>query len=217
MTIFELFGLLRKHLALVIILPVITGLAVFGVSQLLPDEYTASTTMYVLSRNEGENGSDNLTQQEMSVGQMLTNDVTTIMKSNRVKKDIAANFGLPNLSGYKFDITSSTTTRVITLNVTNKDPEMAAAVANAMVTEVSDVASGVMQIQSVNVIDTADVPTSPSGPRRLLYTAVGVLAGLFLAVVIVVVRDTLDTRVRNGNEAEEIIGVPVVGHFPQVG
>lgn len=217
MTIFELFGLLRKHLALVIILPVITGLAVFGVSQLLPDEYTASTTMYVLSRNEGENGSDNLTQQEMSVGQMLTNDVTTIMKSNRVKKDIAANFGLPNLNGFKFDITSSTTTRVITLNVTNKDPEMAAAVANAMVTEVSDVASGVMQIQSVNVIDTADVPTSPSGPRRLLYTAVGVLAGLFLAVVIVVVRDTLDTRVRNGNEAEEIIGVPVVGHFPQVG
>ncbi len=216
MTIFELFGLLRKHLALVIILPVVCGLIVFAGAKLLPDEYTASTTMYVLSRNDNEGANENLTQQEMSVGQMLTNDVTTIMKSNRVKKDVADQFGLPNLKGYKFDITSSTTTRVITLAVTAKDPEMAAAVANATVTEVSDVASGVMQIQSVNVIDTADVPTSPSGPRRMLYTAIGAAAGFLLAVAIVVVRDTLDTRVRNGNEAEEIVGVPVVGHFPQV-
>ena len=48
MTLFELFALLRKHLALVIALPVVAGIAAFVISMFMPNEYTASTTMYVL-------------------------------------------------------------------------------------------------------------------------------------------------------------------------
>lgn len=213
MTLVDLLAQLKKHLLLVIILPILSGLVVFAVAWFLPNEYTASTTMYVLSRDDAEEAAT-VTTQDLNVGQMLTSDVSTLMKSDRVKKDVAEMVGLPNLKGYNFNITSSTTTRVITLAVTGKDPEMTAEVANATVKEVSTVASEVMQIQSVNVIDTASVPTSPSGPRRLLYTVVGAFGGLFLAVAIVMLRDMLDTRVRNGAEAEEIVNVPVVGHFP---
>ena len=215
MTLFELLALLRKHLAIVIVLPVLTGIAVFVTAMFLPNEYTASTTMYVLSRNDNEQAAA-ITQQDLNAGQMLTNDVTTLIKSDRVKKDVAQRVGLENLDTFKFSVTNSTTTRVITLEVTGKDPEMAARVANATVEEVSSVATSVMQIQSVNVIDAASTPTEPSGPRRLLFTAVGIMAGLFMAVAIVVLRDMLDTRVRSGEEAEEIVGVPVVGHFPAI-
>ena len=52
MTLFELFALLRKHLALVIALPVVAGIAAFVISMCMPNEYTASTTMYVLSRDD---------------------------------------------------------------------------------------------------------------------------------------------------------------------
>ena len=215
MTLFELLALLRKHLAIVIVLPVLTGVAVFVTAMFLPNEYTASTTMYVLSRNDNEQAAA-ITQQDLNAGQMLTNDVTTLIKSDRVKKDVAQRVGLENLDTFKFSVTNSTTTRVITLEVTGKDPEMAARVANATVEEVSSVATSVMQIQSVNVIDAASTPTEPSGPRRLLFTAAGIMAGLFMAVAIVVLRDMLDTRVRSGEEAEEIVGVPVVGHFPAI-
>lgn len=214
MTLFELFALLRKHLVIVIVLPIICGAIAFGIAMFLPNEYTASTTMYVLSRDEGEQAT--VTQQDLSAGQMLTNDVATLIKSDRVEKDVSKEVGLDDLDDYKFNVTSSTTTRVITLGVTGKDPEMAARIANATVEEVSSVASNVMQIQSVNVIDSASTPTEPSGPRRLLITAVGVMAGLFLAIAIVVLRDMLDTRVRSGEDAEEIVGVPIVGHFPAI-
>lgn len=213
MTLVDLLAQLRKHLLLVIILPIISGLIVFGIAWFLPNEYTASTTMYVLSRDD-QNENTSLTQSDLSLGQMLTNDVKTLMESSRVKKDVAEAVGLKSLSGYSFSITSANNTRVLTLAVTGKNPEMAAQVANATVQEVSNVASQVMQIQSVNVIDTAMVPTQPSGPRRLMYTAVGAFGGLFLAVAIVIIRDMLDTRVRNGEEAEDIVNVPVVGHFP---
>lgn len=215
MTLFELFALLRKHLALVIALPLISGIVVFAIALFLPNEYTASTTMYVLSRDDAAQDAT-LTQQDMSLGQMITTDVVTLIKSDRVKKDVAEMVGLESISGYKFNVTNTTNTRVITLDVTGKDPEMAANIANATVEEVSGVASEVMHLQSVNSIDPAEVPTEPSGPRRLLYTAAGVMGGLFLAAGIVVMRDSLDTRVRNGEEAEEIVGVPIVGHFPAI-
>ncbi|MDO5118799.1 MAG: Wzz/FepE/Etk N-terminal domain-containing protein [Coriobacteriales bacterium] len=213
MTLFELLSLLKKHLALVIALPVCTAAIVAIGSIFLPNEYTATTTMYVLSKT-GEDSQVLLTQSDLSAGQMLTNDVATILRSDRVKHDVAQQFGLESLGGYELSITSSTTTRVITLSVTGHDPKNAAQVANALVEDTSRVASEIMQIEAVNVIDSAKIPTAPSGPRRSLYTAVGFMAGLFAAVAIVVIQDMLDTRIRSGNDVEELVGVPVVGHFP---
>lgn len=212
--LFQLLGLLRKRIWLVILLPLAVALVV-GISSLfLPNEYTASTTMYVLSKND--DATTTVTQQDLNAGQMLTSDVATILKSDRVKNDVADQLGFENLSDFDLNVNSSTTTRVITLNVTGTDPQQTASVANALVADTSQVASEVMQIQSVNVIDAATVPQSPSGPRRALYVAVGFMAGLFAAVCMVVIEDMLDTRVRNGSDVEEIVGVPVIGQFPQV-
>ena len=213
MTLFELLALLRKHLTIVVALPLATAAIVALGSIFLPNEYTATTTMYVLSKTAEETQTA-ITQSDLSAGQMLTNDVSTILRSARVKADVAEQFGMENLNGYDLSITSSTTTRVITLAVTGTDPAQTAAVANALVEATSRIASEVMQIESVNVIDAAKVPTQPSGPRRALYTLVGFMAGLFAAVAIVVIRDMLDTRVRSGSDVEELVGVPVVGHFP---
>lgn len=217
MTLLELFRLLRKHLKLVIILPLVCALAVGVGSLFLPDEYTAETTMYVLSRSDDSEGASSVTYQDLSAGQLLTNDVASIIQSDRVKSDVAQEFGLRSLDAFDIDVTSSTTTRVITLSVTGTDAQQTANVANALAADVSDVAADVMQIQSVNVIDEAAVPTTPSGPRRRLYTLVALLAGLFVAVVIVVLEDTLDTRVRSGEDVQDLVQVPVVGHFQELG
>ena len=59
-------------------------------------------------------------------------------------------------------------------------------------------------------------PHQPSGPNRKLYIAVAALAGLFVAVAIVVLLDMLNTRVRSVDDAVELLGVPVIGRFPVV-
>ena len=67
-----------------------------------------------------------------------------------------------------------------------------------------------------DVIDKAKIPSQPSGPNRKLYIAVAALAGLFVAVAIVVLLDMLNTRVRSVDDAVELLGVPVIGRFPVV-
>ncbi len=52
MTLLELLQLMRKHLKLMIVLPIVCALATAVVCFVaLPNTYTASTSMYVLSRS----------------------------------------------------------------------------------------------------------------------------------------------------------------------
>lgn len=213
MTLLELLKLMRKHLRLVIALPIVCAIAMGLVSFLfMPNTYTASTSMYVLTKSNNDTGGVSST--DLSASQMLTNDVATLITSDRVTKDTATALQMNSLDDYKIAVTSETTTRVITLSVTGQDAQSTAIIANELAKNVSDVAQEVMDVQSVNVIDEAATPDIPSGPKRALYTAVAFLAGLFLAVAIVVLMDVLNTRVRGAEDVEELLGVPVIGRIP---
>ena len=213
MTLLELFQLLRKHLRLVGALPVGCALIMAVVSfALMGNTYTAQTSMYILANSNTESQSTNYT--DLTASQLLANDVATLLQSDRVEADAASSLGLTDLSDYKVSVTSETTTRVISLVVTGPDPQGVADVANEMASQVSVVAQDVQMADSINVIDEAVAPTSPSGPNRMLYIAVAFLAGLFLAIAIVVLMDMLNTRIRSAEDAEELLGVPVVGRIP---
>lgn len=210
----DLFELLKRSWTLMVLLGITGALLAFGYSMLLPDTYTATTTIYVLGGNtEGEN---NVGTQELSAGQMLTNDVSTLITSAAVKAEAAQALGLDSLGGFKLSTNSSTTSRVITLSVEGTDPSACAEVANTIVGVVDSVAVEVMGVQSVNVVDAASVPYYPSGPHRLRIAAIGALVGAMLALGWHTLRMLTDTRVHSGEEAQSIVGVPVVGQFPMI-
>jgi capsular polysaccharide biosynthesis protein len=56
----------------------------------------------------------------------------------------------------------------------------------------------------------APVPASASSPRRVIYLAGGLLFGLLAGIVLAVVRDRRDDRVRNISELEHSLGAPVI-------
>lgn len=216
MTLLELLHLLKRHLFLVIALPIVCAIAAAGVCYtMMSNTYTATTSLYVLA---AENTSDNSTNLNttLNASQLVSNDIAALIKSDRVMNGAADDLGLENLNAFKVSVNSQTTTRVITLTVTGKDPQQAADVANAIASEVSTVAQQVMDVRSVNVVDEAATPSNPSGPNRPMYVAVAFLAGLFLAIAIVVLMDMLNTRVSNSNEVEKLLGIPVIGQFPAV-
>ena len=54
------------------------------------------------------------------------------------------------------------------------------------------------------------------GPNRIMYTAVAFLAGLFFAIALIVLLDMLNTTVKSPEEAEELLGLPVLGRMPSL-
>ena len=216
MTLLELFKLMRKHLKMVIALPVAFALVAAAVSWLmLPNVYTASVSMYVLTTTSSTTD-QGISNSDLSASQMITNDVSTLIQSERVKNDTAEALQMTSLDGYDIAVESSTTTRVLTLSVTGESAQSVAIVANRLAQTTDEVAREVMGVESVNVVDEAAEPAQPSGPPRTLYTTVAFLAGIFVAVAIVVIIDMVNTRVRSAEEAEELLDLPVIGRIPTI-
>lgn len=218
MTLLELLQIIRKHLKLCIALPIIFALATAVFSFVaLANTYTASVSMYVLA-NSSETQANTTLSTDLSASQMLTNDVSQLIQSERVLNQTADQLGMSEseLAGYDVEVTSSTTTRLITIEVTGDTPNSAAAIANGLANTTNTVAQEIMDIEAVNVIDQAAVPTSPSGPPRTMYIAVAFLAGIFVAVAIVVVMDMVNARIRKPEEIEELLEIPVIGKIPTI-
>lgn len=215
MTLQELLKVLHDHLLFVILLPLMSALVIGFVSFVLPNQYTASTTVYVLAKSS--NTSTSSTSSDLTASQMITNDIATLIQSSNVSSSTASQLGLENLNGYSIKTTSSTTTRILTISVTGPNAQTAANIANTIVSVTSGISQNVMDVQSVNAIDSAVAPTTPSGPNHLLYTLVALIAGLFVAIAICVLMETLNTKARSSEDVEELLGVPVIGHIPAVG
>lgn len=180
----------------------------------MPDRYTASTSLYVLTKSSNDGIS--VTNNDLSASQMLTNDVAMLVKGTRVRGDVVDALGLESLSGYDVDVVSSTSTRVITVSVSGSDPELAARIADAVAKATNTVAQEVMEVKSINVINSADVPTSPSGPPRGVYTVAAAVAGFMLSIAVVLVIEKTNGHVRDAEEASELVGLPVIGRIPDM-
>lgn len=221
MTLYELLQLIKKHLKLIIVLPIIfalvTGAYAWG---FMANTYSASVSVYVLSSSSDSSSASSSSSlySELNASQMLTNDVAELITSSRVLTQTAEALGMDeeDLEEYEITVTSSSDTRLITFSVEGRSPQAAAQIANSLAEVTNDVAQEAMGIEAVNVIDEATTPTTPSGPPRVMYTAVAFLAGLFVVIAIVVLLDMLDTRIRKPEDIEELLDIPVIGQIPEM-
>lgn len=162
MTLLELFQLLKKHLKLVITLPVVCAIAMGIVSFVAMDNtYTATTSMYILAKTDD---SGQMSYNDLSASQMLSNDIATLLDSDSVKSGAANELGLADLDDYKVSVSSETTTRVITLSVTGTDAKETAKVAKAMASSVSTVAQNVGAARASTLSTRLRLPKSPAAP-----------------------------------------------------
>jgi capsular exopolysaccharide synthesis family protein len=67
---------------------------------------------------------------------------------------------------------------------------------------------------NIAVIDEARVPTRPSSPQMVVNLLLALLAGLMLAAIIVFVIENLDEAIRNSQQVQERLGIPLLGAIP---
>jgi ATPases involved in chromosome partitioning len=69
-------------------------------------------------------------------------------------------------------------------------------------------------VSAGQVVDAATVPTSPARPSHPIDGVLGLLVGLILGTLVGWIRERWDDRVRDAEDAELILGAPVVGTVP---
>ena len=95
------------------------------------------------------------------------------------------------------------------LNTTPKDQEDAVQqeLAQARATLANNAAD-------LAIVAPARLPSSPSSPKVVRNTIVGLFAGLLLGILVALARDKLDRRLTTVEDAEAVYGLPLLGVVP---
>ncbi len=214
MTTEQVFKSIFRHIVLVVLIPVFAvGITAFLCWNVLPKTYTAETSLYVLTQTN----EDTLNYNELNLSTQLVNDYQELVESKRVKNGAGEMLGIDEKTmeqEYDIEVASTSSTRLIRLSVTGKSPVATANLANALAYQLSECIRDVANVENISIIDEATPPEQPSGPRSLANSAVAGVAGLAVSIVLALLIDLTNVRIRSREDVERILSLPVLAQIP---
>jgi capsular polysaccharide biosynthesis protein len=211
----DLLTVIWRRLHLIILSGVLLGLVAFiGTKLFVTPMYTSVTKVYVLSKQDS---SANLTYSDLQTGTSLTKDYMELVKSRPVLEQVIAILNLDmdvdNLSD-AITVDTPQDTRILRIAVENENPKTAKEIADALRESVSIQITEIMDADSVNTVEMANLPVTPSSPSLTKNTAIGILLGILLAIGIIVLIYILDDTIKTPEDVEYYLGLNVLTSIP---
>ena len=180
---------------------------------LIPPSYESTTKIYILNKQE----SANLTYSDMQLGTQLTKDYAELIKSRYVLEGVAQEQSLALTYKEmlkKVSVATPTDTRIVAITVKDTDPIMAMRIANSIREVSSEHIRSVMDIDAVNVVETANMPTQRSEPSVIKWTIIGGLIGVFLVCVVAFAQYLTDDTIKSAEDVHKYLGLSTLALIP---
>ena len=182
---------------------------------LVTPQYSSTTKVYVVNQTKDEKKA--ITTQDVQLGSLLVKDYKEIILSNRVMEEVADKSGI-NLTAKqlakKVSVEAPKDTRIISITVQDKDPQVASDLANTVKEVSADQIKEVTKIDDVTALEEAKAANSPSSPNIPRNGILATALGFILAVAGVVLFELLDDRVKRAEDIEETMGLVLLGVVP---
>ena len=216
--VFHLLKILWKRKLLIALVAFVTGIVAFAYSSfIVKPEFTSTTRIYVVNRNQGDK--PGLTNQDLQAGSYLVKDYREIILSQDVLEKVATDLKLelpPKGLASKIKVTVPVDTRIVSISVTDRAPEEASRIANSLREVAAQKIISVTRVSDVTTLEEARPATSPSSPNIRRNTMVGFLAGAVVMVVTVLLVEILDTRVKRPEDIEDVLQIALLGVVPNL-
>lgn len=210
----DLFRLvLRKWWIIFICVAVLSAASYIWTNYFVVPTYTASTTLYV-GKNPNRFG---IQSDDLYLGMDLINDYREIAKSRSVVNKVIEELGLDIKTedmAKKIKVNQPEMTRVIEISATDPDPQMAMNITDTMAEVFRRKVIEIMQLENVQIIDKAELPTYPTSPNKMINYLVGVVMGLVSGVALIFVIDYIDDTIKTPEDVQKYTGLPVIGIIP---
>ena len=216
--VFQLLKILWKRKVLIALVAIVTGVVAFAYSSfIVKPEYTSTTRIYVVNRNQGDK--PGLTNQDLQAGSYLVKDYREIILSQDVLEKAATDLKLdlpPKGLASKIKVTVPADTRIVSISVTDRAPEEASRIANSLREVAAQKIISVTRVSDVTTLEEARPATSPSSPNIRRNTMIGFLAGAVVMIVAVLLIELLDTRVKRPEDVEDVMQIALLGVVPNL-
>ena len=210
----EIFALLLHKVWIIILAAVVCGAVGFLYSYfLITPQYQSTTKAYILNKQN----STSVTYSDVQLSTTLSKDYEQLVTSRYVIEGVIKQLNLDetyeSLVG-KVSATNTNDTRIIVITVIDPNPEQAQKVANAVRDLAAQHITQVMDIEAVNVVDSANLPTSPVSPSVPKWTLIGAAIGFIIAVAVVVIQHLLDDSIKSSEDIERYLGISTLALIP---
>lgn len=216
--VFAMLKTLWKRKFSIVLVALVFAIAAFGYSAFLAKkEYQSTSRIYVVSRQNQDNNA--LTNSDLQAGSYLVKDYREIILSQNVLSQAIEELKLdmtPAELSKKISVSVPTDTRILSITAKDGNPKEAARIANGLRNVAAEKIIAVTKVSDVTTLDEAEVPQSPSSPNIRRNVLLGFIAGVGLMVVLLVVVEVLDDRVKRPEDIEELMGLTLLGIVPDI-
>lgn len=212
----EYWAVIRRWLWMIVMVTVIATITSGVVSKyVIKPEYEATTTILVNQKYSAQDAVAGL-YSDVSTNEALVPTYSQIMTSNTILDAVIQSLHLPYTTAQLADevsVTSNNQSEVISLSVKDKSIQTATAIANSLAQVFQHRVVQLMQVQNVQIVDPAVVPSHPLpvSPKTKTNVAIAFVLGLLVSIGLAFLIEYLDDSVRSDQEIAQILGVPVLG------
>lgn len=210
----EIAGVILSKLWIIILSGITAALVFIVVTMLfITPQYESTTKMYVLSQQDN----NTLTSSDMQTSLSLTKDYAELIKSRTVTEGVIAQLNLDMTDKQllqKISVGTSSDTRILSITVTDEDPYQACQIANAVRDVAANHIQNVMNIDAVNIVETANIPNEKASPSLSKNAVMGGLLGVILAAAIILLVYLTNDTIKSQEDVEKYLQLSVLGTIP---
>ena len=189
----ELAKAIWKNILIIALVAVLFGSAAFGCTAfLIEPEYEATASLYVNNSSFSFGATSfSISSSDLNASNSLVAVYIYILESRTTMEDVIKQADLaytPEELSKMVEAKGVNSTGAFEVTVTSTNPAEAELIANTIAKILPDRISEIVDGSSVRIVDYAIIPSHRSGPSMVKNTALGILAGGFLAAAIVVIR-----------------------------
>ena len=210
----EVFHLVISKLGVIILSGILLGvLSIIGTMLFITPKYESTTKIMVLNKQDN----NTLTSADMQTSTQLTKDYAELIQSRTVLEGVIAQLNLDMTYKEmlnKVSVETSSDSRIVSISVTDEDPYTASEIANAVRDMAAEHIQSVMDIEAVNVVDTANIPNEKASPSLAKNGVIGGLLGVIIAMAAVIIIYLTNDTIKVEEDVERYLGLNVLGSIP---
>lgn len=205
----------KVSIILITIIFMLIGI-IYSVGFVTP-KYTSSTTLLLATSESSNSKTNTITTSDITLNSKLVSTYSELVKSKNVTRQVISNLGINETEDElrnSITVSSVKDTELIKISVTDKNATNAYNIANEIAKVFTQKVSEIYNINNVQVLDQAEISTTPSNINHTKDIIMFTFVGLFVAIVFVLVANMLDTTIKSSEEVEKLCNVPVIASIP---
>ena len=213
--LWEIMNALLGRFWLILAGGLLAAVAGFAISAFaLTPIYESTTKIYILNKSE----SATVTYSDVQMGTQLTKDYAELINSRYVLEEVIAKLSLAETEYEDLldhvSVHTPADTRIVSITVTDTSPQQAKIIANCIREVAGEHIQNVMDIDAVNVVEEANMPTEKAGPSVAKWTLFGGILGVLLVCVAILIHYLMDDTIKTSEDVEKYLGLSTLALIP---